>query len=131
MTETDTAALSLQQLPPVGQALLGGLFAGLTTKTDGTHCAVVLLPARPAEDMNWADAMTWAREVDGELPTRPVAALLFATLKDQFDREWHWTSDELSGSYAWLQLFTGGVQYGGRKSYEGRCRAVRLIPLSA
>jgi hypothetical protein len=127
--EKATATVALCDLPHIGQPLLGGLFSGVTTKKDGTHCAVVLLPARPAEDLNWKAAMQWAKDVDAELPTRPVAALLFANLGDQFDREWHWTSEEYGGSYAWYQYFLGGFQSYGRQSYEGRARAVRLIPL--
>lgn len=31
--------MKLQDLPKLGTAIDGGIFAGLTTKPDGTHCA--------------------------------------------------------------------------------------------
>jgi len=37
--------IALAALPPLGADLGGGKFAGLTTRKDGTHAAVVLLPA--------------------------------------------------------------------------------------
>ena len=90
------------------------------------HCAVVLLPAKPSKRLHWQAALDWAAEQQAELPTRPVAALLFANLKPQFEEVWHWTSEAFDGSYAWFQDFDDGYQYyGGHKSYEGRARAVR------
>jgi hypothetical protein len=121
--------LNLSSLPAVGQPLQAGLFAGLTTKRDGTHCAVVLLPDKPAKDVAWKPAMTWAKKLKAELPTRPVAALLFANLKGEFEERWHWTSEE-DGSGAWVQYFINGTQSIFGKSWEGRARAVRLIQLT-
>lgn len=122
--------MNLASLPPLGQPLDGGIFAGLTTRKDGTHCAVALLPGRK-EDTNWQDAKAWAAEQGGELPTRPVAALLFANVKDQLQPDWHWTADEEGASCAWSCTFSSGGQYGTHKSFEGSVVAVRLIPLSA
>ena len=125
--------MNLQTLPPVGAALEGGLFVGLTTQRDGTHCAVVLLADKPGGRLTWQQATEWAASVQGALPTRPVAALLYANTRDQFENAWHWTSEvhEADGSYAWYQFFDNGYQGLDRKSYEGRARAVRLIPLTA
>lgn len=69
--------MKLQDLPKLGGQLDGGILAGLTTKTDGTHCAVVLLPGK-GYDLNWSDAKAWATAQGGELPSRPVAARLNA-----------------------------------------------------
>jgi hypothetical protein len=121
--------LALSALPALGADLEGGIFAGLTTRPDGTHHAVVLLPDAPEKRLTWKAAMAWAKKLKAELPTRPVGALLFANLKPQFVPEWHWTSDKLDGSYAWSQLFKFGTQLSTGNSYEGRARAVRLIPL--
>jgi len=104
----------------LGAELDGGKFAGITTLKDGTHCAVVLLSG-------------------GQLPTRPVAALLYANAKDQFEETWYWTSetldadtgDEDDASYAWFCYFYYGDQYYLHKSAAGACVAVRLIPLNA
>ena len=93
-------------LPAVGAAYEGGLFAGLTTDKEGRHFAVVLLPDKPAKQLPWRKAMDWAASVDGTLPTRPVAALLFANAKDQFAPEWHWTCEAFDRSFAWDQKNT-------------------------
>ena len=130
-----TATVALTDLPAVGQPLDGGTFAGLTTKKDGTHCAVVLLAAVPDKPMKWKPAMAWAAEQGAELPTRAVSALLYHQLKATHFAEggWYWTSEkhEADGAYAWYQGFFSGHQYNYRTSYEARVRAVRLIPLSA
>jgi len=123
--------MNLSQLPALGATLEGGIFAGLTTTKEGTHCAVVLLADKPEKLLTWKKAVAWADGIGAVLPTRPVAALLFANAKDQFDPWWHWTSEEFDGSYAWGQGFGYGYQGNYLKSYEGRARAVRLIQLTA
>ena len=123
--------MKLCNLPPLGQPLEAGLFAGLTTRADGAHCAVVLLADKPDAPLPWKQAMAWAAKRQAELPSRPVAALLFANAKPQFEKAWHWTAGEFDGACAWDQDFSDGFQVSSRKSYEGRARAVRLIPLSA
>jgi len=128
--KTIIASISLAALPAVGTDLEGGTFAGVTTRPDGTRCAVVLLPGK-ANDLTWEAAKAWAAEQDGELPTRPVAALLFANVKSELDPKWHWTADEYSASYAWICLFYFGYQLNHHKSYELAAVAVRLIPLTA
>lgn len=65
-----------------------------------------------------------------KLPTRHVAALLFANVKDKLEPDWHWTVDELDASCAWGCDFDFGLQYNLRKSYDGCAVAVRLIPLT-
>lgn len=121
--------IALASLPALGAQLDAGLFAGVITAKDGTHCAVVLLPAR-GEDLTWKKAVEWAKEQGGELPTRPVAALIFANLKDRPQEGWRWTSEEYSASYAWDCTFHCGYQFNYHKSYEGRAVAVRMIPLA-
>jgi hypothetical protein len=123
--------MQFADLPPLGQPLDCGLFAGLITTPDGTHHAVVLLADKPAAKLTWKKAMNWAEKLGAALPTRPVAALLCANAKDQFEPAWHWTSEAFDGSYAWSQYFDNGFQSCSPKSYEGRCRAVRLIQLTA
>ena len=122
--------MQLDQLPDLGQPLDGGTFAGLTSKPDGTHCAVVLLPGA-GTGLTWTKAKAWAKKQGGELPSRLVAALLFANVKSALRPRWHWTSDEEDASYAWGCYFGNGHQYDDPKSYEGGAVAVRLIPLAA
>ena len=121
--------LSLADIPAVGASLADGIFAGLTTAKDGKHFAVVLLESKPGGPLSWKAAMAWAEGVGGALPTRPVAALLFANAKDAFQRSWYWSCEEYesNGSYAWYQTFSYGNQNYLGKSYEGRARAVRRL----
>jgi len=127
---TQSNSISFSALPAIGTALDGGTFVGVTTKKDGTHCAVVLLPDQ-ADGVTWKKAMNWATKQGGELPSRPVAALLFANAKDKLKPTWHWTSDEYDASYAWSCYFDYGNQFDFHKSCEGSAVAVRLIPLTA
>lgn len=127
---TLTATLTVAQLPALGAPLEGGSFAGITTQPDGTHCAVVLLPAQ-GTDLDWPAAKAWAADQGGELPSRPVAALLFANVKAQLRPRWHWTADEDGASYAWSCYFSYGDQSYDHKSYECGAVAVRLIHLTA
>lgn len=130
--ETIAAALTFATLPALGADLEGGLFAGLTTDKEGRHFAVALLPDKPAGEVTWKQALAWAETLDNAvLPTRSVAALLFANLKDQFDKRWHWTSEADDGSFAWFQTFSYGLQRVGHENNELQARAVRLIQLSA
>jgi len=123
------ATIALATLPAVGTDLEGGTFAGLTNRADGTHCAVVLLPGL-GKNLTWTKAKAWAKKAGGELPTRPVAALLFANVKPALTPRWRWTADELDASYAWTCSFDYGGQYYFRKSSDGCAVAVRLIPLT-
>jgi len=120
--------MKFKELPKLGEKLDGGIFAGLTTKPDGTHCAVVLLPGT-GRNLNWNKAAAWATAKGGELPSRSVAALLFADVKDQLSPEWHWTADEDDAYYAWRCDFVWGYQNDRVKSYKCSAVAVRLIAL--
>ena len=133
MTTTETStSTSLVDLPALRAPFAGGIFAGITTTKDGTHCAVALLPDQ-GSNLDWPAATQWATALNATLPTRPVAAMLFANLKDQLRPRWHWTSeqDEEDASCAWCCCFYFGTQHGSRKSFEGSAVAVRLIPLNS
>ncbi len=131
--------MNFKDIPNIGHPMESGTFQGVITTKDGTHCAVVLLDARPDGHMAWKDAKAWAESVDGQLPTRPVAALLYANAKTLFQATWYWTGDELQAdtgdksdaSYAWRCDFSNGNQRHNHKSAEGAAVAVRLIPLTA
>lgn len=122
--------MSITDLLAIGQPLSGGIFAGLTTKPDGTHCAVVLLPDN-GTDLTWEKAKAWAKKQGGELPSRPVAALLFANVKANLKPKWHWTSEEYDASYAWGCHFSYGFQDFSHKSFEVSAVAVRYIKIGA
>lgn len=121
--------MNLSDLPALNAPLDGGTFAGLTTLKDGTHCAVVLLPER-GEDLTWQQAVELATKQRGQLPTRPVAALIFANVQDRPQEGWHWTSEAYSASHAWTCYFDDGSQDFYHKSYEGRAVAVRYVRIT-
>lgn len=127
---TPIKTISITALPAVGADLDGGIFFGVTTSKDGTHNAAVLLPER-GQKLTWNKAIDWAAKQGGVLPTRPLAAMLFANLKDKLMPSWHWASEEDDASYAWCCYFGDGTQFSFRKSYGGSAVAVRLIPLTA
>lgn len=109
-----------------------GKFAGLITLQDGKHVAVILLPNKSDKRLMWADAMAWATEAGGQLPTRPVAALLYANLKSEFAEEWHWTNETATWdeSCAWVCSFGNGDLFSGHKDVYYAARAVRLIHIT-
>jgi hypothetical protein len=129
MTKQPTT-IRFNDLPAVGTDLEGGTFVGITTRQDGSHCAVVLLPDQ-GSNLTWKAATSWAKKLKAELPSRPVAALLFANAKDKLRPHWHWTSEAYDASSAWGCYFRNGSQGFNLKSYEGCAVAVRCIPLTA
>lgn len=133
MSEQTETPVTLAALPKVGETLATGTFAGIITQQDGTHVAVILLPNQ-AEDLTWQAAMDWAAEQGGQLPTRPIAAMLLANVNAKLQSaDWHWTNETQfnSASYAWYCTFYDGYQITIHKSYQGCAVAVRLIPLTA
>lgn len=90
---------------------------------------LVLLPDRPAQRMNWQDAMAWAESIGAQLPARQEQALLFANCKPHLQPGWHWScqEDEEDASYAWVCNFGSGHQGYFRKSFEGSAVAVRRL----
>jgi hypothetical protein len=117
----------------LGQPIEGvpGKYAGITTGTDGVPYALILLDAEPTKELNWRDALAWAAEQSGDLPSRVESAMLFANLKSEFKPEWHWTNTQYSDYGAWFQNFDYGSQDYYGKSAELRARAVRRFPLDS
>lgn len=107
----------------------GEVYVGLIAAGTRRH-HLILLPGE-LEDAPWADAMKWAESLGGELPDRVESALLFATLKDQFKPEWHWTREQHASvsDCAWVQVFSYGNQGNTRKDDTFRARAVRRLPI--
>ena len=122
------AALHLADLPALQAPLAGGSFIGVTTHADGKHYAEVLLPDQ-ASDLTHQAALAWAKALGGTLPTRPIAALLFANCKALLREEVHWCLETQGASFAWGCGFILGSQNGFRKSWECSAVAVRSIPL--
>jgi hypothetical protein len=113
------------------QALAEGeLYAGIILGKNGAaDYHLVLLPGQ-AEEVSWGTARNWALETGGELPTRRELALLYANLREQFERQWYWSSEpqEPRSHLVWVQNFTSGFQSMDGRPVRGRARAVRRLP---
>ena len=104
-------------------------YVGTITSADGSRNHHIILLPGAVSGKTWNAAKEWAASIGGVLPDRVESALLFATMKDEFEEEWHWTREvhaSVSGD-AWCQNFNDGSQY-----YDGiygklRARAVRRL----
>ena len=119
------------RLEPVRETLNAGEhYAGLILGKGGApDYHVVLLPG-DAQDVSWSSAREWAALAGGELPTRRELSLLFANLKEQFNRVWYWSCEqsEARSQLVWGQNFTSGIQTMYGRPFHGRARAVRRVP---
>jgi hypothetical protein len=109
----------------------GEVYAGLILGKNGEpDYHLIKLPGE-AQRLKWADAIKWAKEAGGELPTRREQPLLFANLKEEFQAAWYWSCEEHASTpdYAWMQTFHNGTQYHFRKSNEYRACAVRRLKI--
>lgn len=109
----------------------GETYVGAIVSACGTYRHHIILLPGDHDDSNWKVAMAWAASLGGDLPNRIEQALLFATLKDQFQKDWYWsnTLHASDASYAWCQDFSYGGQ--GHGHFDGQCRAraVRRLPI--
>ncbi|WP_176461093.1 DUF1566 domain-containing protein [Janthinobacterium sp. PC23-8] len=126
-----TTAAALATIPAaIGAAFAGGIYAGIMRGVDGAPDEHLVLLPGAAEDVTWEAADEWAKAEGGELPTRREQRLLFINLKDQFEEDWYWSSEQAGPSHAWGQNFFNGGQFNyGYRSYEGRARAVRRLEI--
>lgn len=107
----------------------GEHYAGLILgKAGQPDYHLVLLPGE-AQDVSWWTACEWARGAGGELPSRRELALLYANLREQFERLWYWSSEpqEPRAHLVWGQNFTSGIQTMYGRPFRGRARAVRRL----
>ncbi len=124
---------SAATLPKIGAKAAGMTYAGVITAPDGLVYALCLLDDKPSKSLSWDEAMSWAKSVESDLPTRPEAALLFANLQPSLEKSWHWTNETAywNSSYAWYCDFYGGYQDGYHKSAEGAAVAVRRFAIQS
>jgi hypothetical protein len=106
----------------------GEVYAGLILGKDESDYHLVLLPGEAA-DVSWPSATDWALVRGGFLPTRRELALLFANLREEFERNWYWSSEphETRTQLVWGQNFASGIQTIYGRPYRGHARAVRRI----
>ncbi|MDP3088842.1 MAG: hypothetical protein Q8M99_11735 [Methylotenera sp.] len=95
---------------------------------DGSVTYTILMPESKI-DINWKDAMAWAKELGGDLPTRAELIHLYENHADKFELRWYWSNTQPASysSNAWCQHCSNGYQYCYYKFYELRARAVRRL----
>lgn len=108
----------------------GEIYVGAIIHADGTGHHIILLPDDKDGGI-WNDALAWAIEKGGDLPSRIEQSILYDKFKDQFKKDWYWSNTEHASdsSSAWLQLFLLGYQLSWNKDFTIRARAVRRIAI--
>jgi hypothetical protein len=71
----------------------GESYAGLILGKEGAPDYHLILLPGDAADVSWPTAREWATSRGGDLPTRRDLALLFANMREQFERAWYWSSE--------------------------------------
>lgn len=125
----DIAMGNALQLKP--QLQDGESYAGLILGKDGQDdYHLVLLPEDMGE-LSWNAARTWAGTRGGELPSRRELSLLFANLREQFERQWYWSSEQHAtrAQLVWGENFASGIQTVYGRQFRGHARAVRRVAL--
>lgn len=109
----------------------GEHYAGIILGKDGAPDYHLILLAGEVAQAGWAPATTWARELGGELPSRRELSLLFANVKEQFEREWYWSCEPQAGHphLVWGQNFASGIQTVYGRAFRGHARAVRRVQM--
>jgi hypothetical protein len=109
----------------------GELYAGLILGRQGEPDHHLILLPGSAADVSWPAARDWTAERGGMLPTRRELALLFANLREEFDRAWYWSSEqhETRAQLVWGQNFASGIQTVYGRPFRGNARAVRRIDI--
>ena len=110
----------------------GEEYAGLILGKDEPDYHLVLLPG-DSTDGSWPTAVAWANSHGGALPTRRELALLFANLRESFERNWYWSSEPHATrvQLVWGQNFASGIQTIYGRPYRGHARAVRRVSMAA
>jgi len=108
---------------------IGERYVGTIISADGSRNHHIILLPGAVNEKTWKDAKAWAESIGGELPDRTEGALLFATLKDEFEEQWYWTREvhASDSGYAWCQFFHHGTQYIYDIYNKLRARAVRRL----
>ena len=102
----------------------GERYAGIVLKEDGTPSHHLFALPVPDKRMKQAEALAWMDSV-GSRPTCSEGALVYANLRQHFNKEWHWLGDVESAGSAWCQGFDDGYQDTYVKDYEFLPLAVR------
>ena len=115
----------------------GAIYAGIApAEGDMPQAHLVLWVETPKTKQNHEESIALAKavnpETDSHLPTRTESALLYATLRDQIEKNgWYWTSTYYDDDKdaAFVQFFSGGDQVYTNLNGEYRALAVSRFAL--
>ena len=107
----------------------GEHYAGIILGKGGVPDHHLILLPGDAVDVGWPGAIEWTAAQGGELPNRRELSLLFANLREQFEREWYWSSEphETRAQLVWGENFASGIQTVYGRPFRGHARAVRRV----
>ena len=118
-------------LPRIHSTYAGGIVMGVMAgENEAPDYLLLDLGVEPDKDVNWKEALDWAKSVGGELPTRREQAQLFSNRRNgQYQSRWYWSCEAHADepTWAWYQGFYDGHQYGSHEASHGRARAVRRV----
>jgi hypothetical protein len=127
-------AVRRAELPPSAAAPVplrqGERYAGLILGTDGAPDYHLLLQPGEfeLEFQTWPAASAWAASLGHSLPDRREQTLLYATLKEEFRPNWHWSSEPGDiENETWCKDFDTGVAYQNAREFDGYARCVRRV----
>jgi hypothetical protein len=129
--------ITTQQIGAPVPGLNGAIYAGIAPAEGGMPQAhLVLWVETPKTRQNYEASLALAKavnpETDSHLPTLTESALLYATLRDQIEKDgWYWTSTYYDDDKdaAFVQLFCYGGQHDGYLSLKLRALAVSRFAL--
>lgn len=121
-------------LPAIGQRLFDGEFAGIARGEEGGPDVALFDLGLSPKSMTWAAAKDWATSLGATLASRAEGRVLAGNIDlpaKRTDYAEFWLGEQYAGgeAFAWYQNFGGGNQYGDRKDFPLRARAVRRLPI--
>jgi len=126
-----TTARAAVKIPafPMPELAKGEAYAGIILKDGAPDYHLVAMAGE--KELDWKDALDYAKKQGGALPDRREARLLWVNCAEKFQKRWYWTSEQHAAYsvYAWFQYFSDGGQYYGNKGYRYLARAVRRVPI--
>jgi hypothetical protein len=135
---TSSSGQAPDAMPPIGAYWegQGGIFAGIMRGRDGGK-DYFLIKGPNIDGTDWKNMLDSAAsiEVDGHrdfrLPYRAEQSLLYANLREHFEKKWYWSCEQHPGdsACAYAQGFEDGYQYYVVKDDECLGCAIRMIPI--
>lgn len=119
----------MNQITNLPELAEGERYIGAIVSAEGIATHIILLPG--VTRANWQAVNEWAASIGGDLPNRLEQSLMFATAKEEFEPNYHWSNEQHASdsNYAWTTFFGNGRQDSIRVAAELRARAVRRLAI--